>query len=289
MKLHEFTSVATLAAMAWRLLASSVLTLVLSSSGAAQRGVQPDETQTAAARALFAEGVELAQADDHVAAADRFERALALRWAPPIAHNLALSLAQLGRYVEAIEHLRSVERAAEASDEMKAGAAERRLELEPRVGRLRVTLAPDGPGLEIRVDDRTLSEALRGMAFPVDPGEHIVLVYRAEQEVGRTSAMVVAGAEANAYVEVAVPTPTEVAAEEERQRADQDRVRTPFETRASRTKRRRLGGALGAVGAVVVGAIVVGLVVALRPEADPRVDGNFNPPRLQGQVEGVMP
>jgi hypothetical protein len=50
-----------------------------------------------------------------------------------------------------------------------------------------------------------------------------------------------------------------------------------------------LGAGLGAAGAVVVGAIVLGIALALRPEADPRVDGNFDPPRLRGRVDGVMP
>lgn len=284
--------------MASRLLAFLLVALA-SVSSAQPRDGRPDEAQTAAARALFGEGVQLAQAGDHAAAADRFERALELRWAPPIAHNLAEALAQLGRYVEAIEHLRSVERSAEANDEVKASAAERRVELEPMVGRLRVTLAPDEPGLEIRVDGRALPEALRGMAFPVDPGERVVTVHRGAHEAGRTNATVVAATETSVYVEVAprLPTPEELAAEEERRRAleearvDAERARLEAERAeaARTTRRRRLGGGLGAAGAVVVGAIVLGVAMALRPEADPRLDGNFDPPRLQGRVEGVMP
>jgi tetratricopeptide (TPR) repeat protein len=281
--------------MASRLLACT-FALALGSIAAAQPPAgRPDEAQTAAARALFGEGVQLAQAGDHAAAADRFQRALELRWAPPIAHNLAEALAQLGRYVEAIEHLRSVERSTEATDDVKASAAERRVELEPMVGRLRVTLAPDEPGLEIRVDGRALPEALRGMAFPVDPGERAVTVHRGEQEAGRTNATVVAATETSVYVEVAprMPTPEELAAEEERRRAIEEAERARLDAERAEatnaTRRRRLGGGLGAAGAVVVGAIVLGIALALRPEADPRVDGNFDPPRLQGRVEGVMP
>ena len=47
--------------------------------------------------------------------------------------------------------------------------------------------------------------------------------------------------------------------------------------------------ALGVAAAVVLGAVAVGVAVALRPEADPRLDGNFDPPRIQGRVEGVTP
>lgn len=295
MKLHDSASVATLARMASRLLAFTFAFALGSLAAAQPRGDRPDEAQTAAARALFGEGVQLAQAGDHAAAADRFERALELRWAPPIAHNLAEALAQLGRYVEAIEHLRSVERSAEANDEVKASAAERRVELEPMVGRLRVTLAPDEPGLEIRVDGRALPDALRGMSFPVDPGERVVTVHRGDQEAGRTSATVGAAVETSVYVEVAprLPTPEELAAAEERRRALEEAERSRLESERSEaaraTRRRRLGGGLGAAGAVVVGAIVLGIALALRPEADPRLDGNFDPPRLQGRVEGVMP
>lgn len=277
--------------MALRLLAILTLGLVLASPGFAQRDVQADEAQTAAARALFAEGVEAAHRGDHSAAADRFERALALRWAPPIAYNLAEALAQAGRYVEAIEHLRSVERAAEASNEMKASAAARRVELQPLVARLRVTLAPGEPGLEIRVNGRVVPDALRGVAFPVDPGVLAISVRRGAREVRRSSATVGPGAEASVHIVVApsMPTPEEAAAAAERQRAEAGGAHGRVEPGASQRRRRRLGGALGVVGAVVVSAIIIGIVVALRPEAEPRLDGNFDPPRLQGPVEGVTP
>ncbi|MCA9615224.1 MAG: tetratricopeptide repeat protein, partial [Myxococcales bacterium] len=123
--------------MGFRLLASFGLVLALLTPAAGQPPDPTDESATAAARALFAEGVSAAEAGDHATAVDRFERALALRWAPPIAYNLAEALAQVGRYVEAVEQLHSVERA-EAPADMQANARLRREELEPRLGRLRV-------------------------------------------------------------------------------------------------------------------------------------------------------
>ncbi|MCB9601791.1 MAG: tetratricopeptide repeat protein [Sandaracinus sp.] len=274
--------------MGFRLLASFALALVLLTPAAAQPA--GDEASTAAARALFAEGVQAAEAGDHAAAADRFQRALTLRWAPPIAYNLAEAQARLGRYVEAIENLHAIERS-NAPDDVKENARLRREALEPNVGRLRIVLAPDEPGLVIQVDGRALPEALRGMAFPVDPGERVLTVLRGAQQAGRATATVVAGAETSVHVEVAapLPTPEAIAAEEERRRALEEEARLATHRQSAQRRKRRLGGALGAVGALLVGAVVVGILVATRPEADPRVNGNFDPPRLEGRVEGVSP
>lgn len=272
--------------------------LVPSSLSFAQsREADVDEANTAAARALFAEGVQLAEAGDHAAAADRFERALSLRWAAPIAYNLADSLGNLGRFVEASELLHAVERA-DAPPEIREAARIRREELAPNVGRLRVALVPDEAGLEIRVDGRVLPTALHGMAFPADPGAREVTVHRGAQEAGRATATVTAGAESRVEVAIAppLPSPEELAAEEERRRVEAEQaaareaaLEAALREETSARRRRRLGGALGAVGAVVLASVAIGLVVALRPEADPRIDGNFDPPRLEGRVEGVMP
>lgn len=278
---------------------------VLGTSAQAQQGDDPSEeaaaTNSAAARALFAEGLTAAEAGDHAAAADRFERALELRWAAPIAYNFAEALSRMGRLVEAIENLHAIERS-EASLDVKETARARREELEPSVGRLRVVLTPDEPGLSIRVDGRPLPQALRGVAFPVDPGERRLTIHRGAQEAGVAQSTVVAGVETTVHVEVAprLPTPEELAAEEERRRSveeaerrrleEQRRVREEARARAAAVRRRRrLGGALGAAALVVLGAAVVGVTVALRPQADPRLEGNFDPPRIQGRVEGVTP
>ncbi len=283
----------------------AVWLLVLGTSAQAQRGDDASEeaavANSAAARALFAEGLTAAEAGDHAAAADRFERALELRWAAPIAYNLAEALSRMGRYVEAIENLHAIERST-ASLDVKETARARREELEPSVGRLRVVLTPDEPGLAIRVDGRPLPEALRGVAFPVDPGERQLTIHRGAQEAGAAQSTVVAGLETTVHVEVAppLPTPEELAAEEERRRSveeaerqrlqEEHRMREEARARATAVRRkRRLGGALGVAAAVVLGAVAVGVAVALRPEADPRLDGNFDPPRIQGRVEGVTP
>ncbi len=283
----------------------AVWLIVLGTSAQAQRGDDASEeaavANSAAARALFAEGLTAAEAGDDAAAADRFERALELRWAAPIAYNLAEALSRMGRYVEAIENLHAIERST-ASLDVKETARARREELEPSVGRLRVVLTPDEPGLAIRVDGRPLPEALRGVAFPVDPGERQLTIHRGAQEAGAAQSTVVAGLETTVHVEVAppLPTPEELAAEEERRRSveeaerqrlqEEHRMREEARARATAVRRkRRLGGALGVAAAVVLGAVAVGVAVALRPEADPRLDGNFDPPRIQGRVEGVTP
>ncbi|MBX3249786.1 MAG: tetratricopeptide repeat protein [Myxococcales bacterium] len=253
-----------------------------------------DADATAAARALFEEGVRFADRGDHDAAADRFDRALRLRWAPPIAYNLADALARLGRIVEASEHLHRVARSAEAPEPVKEAARARLDELTPRIARLRVHLRPSGePGIELRVDGRPLLSSLHDVAFPIDPGARRVTAHRGEQEAGSVEVVLEPGAESSVELPLAprLPTPEELArAEAERAEAaarDAERV-AEVRARAERTRRRRLGGGLGAAGAVVVAAIVIGIAVAARPTA-PQTVGDFDPPRLAGDVRGVQP
>ena len=100
-----------------------------------------DARQTALARSLFQEGVQLGEADQWPEAADRFERALALRNSPNLEHNLAIAYEHSGRIVEAIERFRRVAASARADRRLKDAARQRIRALEPRVARLMVTAA----------------------------------------------------------------------------------------------------------------------------------------------------
>ena len=64
--------------------------------------------QSAAARALFQEGLAFAQEEKFEEAADRFRRAHALRPTPTISYNLAAALSRTGNVVESSELLRHV-------------------------------------------------------------------------------------------------------------------------------------------------------------------------------------
>ena len=69
---------------------------------------EEDVQQTAMARSLFAQGIELMAEERYEAAATYFERSLGLRESPVVHYNLASALLQLERFVEAVEHLTRV-------------------------------------------------------------------------------------------------------------------------------------------------------------------------------------
>jgi hypothetical protein len=161
------------------------------------------EAETAAARALFAEGRALADAEQWDQAADRFRRALALRPSVSIRYNLAVALERQGKLVEAAEQLRTTLRDAPEGDRTRGPAETLLRGVEPRIGRLEVRVEGDASGVEVSLDGRVLSSALVGVAVPTDPGHHIVVARRGGLE---TTAEVDVPEGQGATVSVAAPT-----------------------------------------------------------------------------------
>jgi len=146
-----------------------------------------DARLTAAARAVFEEGLELADRGDWEAAADRFRRASEIRDSAPIRFNLAQSIARLGRLIEAVEMLRALEEDEAVEPEVRRSATELRRELEERIGRVTVRV----PGLEeeqrIMLDDLELPEAALGVAIPIDPGSHTLRLMEGPELMDQTA------------------------------------------------------------------------------------------------------
>ena len=175
------------------LLASALATVLLA---APRAHAQDDARASAAARALFQEGVTCADAEDWSCAAERFTQAARLRASPVILSNQGVALMHLGRLVEASEAFRTVMRDATASAALHADAERYVAEIEPRLGRL--TLALDGPGdgVEVTVDGQDHT-SLVGIPAPCDPGSHEVLARRDGEVVARATVEVTAGATAS--------------------------------------------------------------------------------------------
>jgi hypothetical protein len=131
-----------------------------------------DATASVAARALFNEGVQLAEADQWEAAADRFHRALALRDSAVIAYNLGTTLTHLGHPVEAAECFRRVSRDASADPALRENATQELAAAEPTIAWMTIVGASDG--LHLAIDGRAVHAALLGSAVPVDPGAHAI-------------------------------------------------------------------------------------------------------------------
>jgi hypothetical protein len=202
-----------------RLLSSAcLLALALSSSGA--------RAQAAAAETLFDKGREQMSAGDYPSACQSFQESDRLDPAVGTRFNLADCEEKRGRLATAWELFKAVERDLRPGDERLPIARERREALEPKVPRLKVTLAQGTPKeATVSCGALTLGAASLGLALPVDPGKRECTVkapgaadrtYAVEVKPGDTLSLEVrageAGGRAAAPVVVARPAVVPAAA-----------------------------------------------------------------------------
>lgn len=260
---------------------------------AQQPGSAPEQpvsaAETATARALFEEGVTLSDEGRWAAAADRFERVLAIRWSSAAAFNLAAALVELGRLVDASELFRQVQRDETAAPEMVLEAERRIAALEPRLGKLHVLVAGDASGVDIYVDEHVLPPAAWGVPVIVDPGPHTVTAVRggitlvsqsatlggtqplsAEVLVDIPAAAPSPAATAAAYEPAATPAPVEA-----RPREEQLTDKWWFWTGA------------GVVAATTATVILIAVLASGGGEPTAPVGGTLTPGVLSGEVEAV--
>jgi tetratricopeptide (TPR) repeat protein len=238
-----------------------------------------DATRAASARALFEEGVALADQGHWQEAADRFRRALALHDSAVIAYNLASALQETGQLVEASELLRRVSNDASADAELHTSASNALADVERRIGKLTLHVQGQQAGDQIRLDEREVVAAELDVALPIDPGAHVVRVRRGEQVVAEQALTVADGQAQDVSVQVAAPvaTPREVAVTvapkpEEHARSAPDRA-TPL------TGRWWFWAGLGTA------AVGIGVAVALVASGG----GSDNPKATAGDFEpGVV-
>ena len=187
--------------------------LAISVGVAAAQEAASDAETTASARALFEQGMDAVDGRDFETAADRLARSLELRDSPVVRTNYALALIELGRLVEASEHLRQVQRGAPADSRVHQIATERLASLEPRLGRLVVVVTGSTEDVEVRVDDAPMPPALVGVEHPIDPGAHRVSLHRGDVELASSSVSVEGGRTSSLSLTARPPTPEEAAAE----------------------------------------------------------------------------
>ncbi len=144
---------------------------------------QVGEAERVAARDLFKQGDELQRAGQYEGALDKFQRAEQVIQAPTNVLRIAECQAALGKLVEAAESYRTVVRWSlppGAPPAFQSAIDQARGELsqvEPRVPRLVVRVAPAGVASEeLYIDGTAVPAALLGEPFPLDPGDHKVLV-----------------------------------------------------------------------------------------------------------------
>lgn len=224
-----------------------------------------DPATTAAARSLFERGASAADAGDHATAADLLARSLALRSSPVVAFNLAQSLAQLGRLVEASETLVLAERGA-TNETLRAAAAELRAQIAARLAHVTVTVSPPDTDAEVRLDGSPLAAALRGTATPVDPGAHVATALREGVEVARVEVEVAEAQVADLPLVVPAPPPP-----------DEVVIVEPIVEPPPSGDDTVLIAVLTTVGVLVVAGVGIGLGVGLSQQTPGPVEGNLSP------------
>jgi hypothetical protein len=245
----------------------------------------PDASRDASARALFAEGVSLAEKGDWAEAEDRFRRAFTLRASPVIAYNLASTLATRGKLIEASEMLRYVATDDKAGLDLKQSARSLSESLAKRIARVEIEVQNKAPGDSVLLDGHALYDAQLNVQIPIDPGSHQLRLQRGSRLLDQRELDVTdAGTQrVTLLAPPLAPAPAEVA---EHGVPLEDAGVAPARDRAPGTApiTSRWWFWTGA-GAIVVAAVVIGVAAASggsKPEA--AYHGDFTPGSLTVQV-----
>jgi hypothetical protein len=154
-----------LAALSWQLLNPAL-------------AVAQTETRAAVADALYRQARDLMAAGKYDEACPKFAQSQQLDPATGTLLNLAACHEKQGKLTTAwLEYSDAIVAARrDARDDRVQYASERAHELEPKLSRLTLLLAPeaDTPGLTIELDGASVGRAVIGAPTPVDPGTHTV-------------------------------------------------------------------------------------------------------------------
>ncbi len=224
---------------------------------------------SAAARALFREGVECADRQDWPCAVDRHGRAYGLRPSPVIAYNLGMALIAVGRLVEGREMLVRVSRDEHATAGLRAEAATAAEHALPRIGRLTVHVEGPLTGATLTLDGHDLRRELLDTASPADPREHVLVVSRGGAEVARGSVIVAEGQAAELSVNVPPLPASEPALTADAPSADVLALPPSSTDGGGGDDAPWIALGIGAGVVVVAGAIVLGVVLAQPGEMAP--------------------
>jgi tetratricopeptide (TPR) repeat protein len=149
---------------------------------------EPSGRDQVSADELFRQGRALATAQDYARACPKFSESLRLDPAAGTLLNLADCEEQIGHLANAWAHFKELGDELPKTDERKEVALERARILERRLPHLTIELSfATAPEAIVRRDDVELARASLGVPFPVDPGDHTVLV----SQPGRTPRPVV--------------------------------------------------------------------------------------------------
>jgi hypothetical protein len=268
--------------------------LLFGRSALAQAGeAASDANRDASARVLFQEGVGLAEKGEWPAAEDRFRRALTLRASPVIAYNLASTLVERGKLIEASELLRKVEQDDKTDATMQRSVQTLQADLGKRIGRIRVTVLGKQHNDRVTLDGNALLDAQLDVDIPIDPGPHRLNFTRGVQQLDVRDLKIAPGASEQFTLQAQLaPTARQVAAASTvlappmaAEPVDQNPSADSAATSDSPPISSRWWFWTG-IGAVGVAAVVVAVVVAGSSKATPApaYQGTFTPASLRVPV-----
>jgi len=130
-----------------------------------------------AAVKLFNAGREDMKRNDYAAAYEKLSESQRLDPSPGTLLNLALCEENLGRLAAAWAHIQEVLAQLPADDARAKVAKEHQTQIDARLPRLTIHLAPDAPATtRIALDGNELPATSLRTPLPLDPGRHVVLV-----------------------------------------------------------------------------------------------------------------
>lgn len=249
---------------------------------------------TSSARRLFDEGLKHVDAQEWAEAETSFRQAIALRDSPVIRFNLAVTLIELQRLIEASTLLHSVDSDPGAPPDVRAKLPDLLETVERRTAKL--TLRLDGPtdDAAIALDQRTLAPEELGRAQAVDPREHLVrLLHRGEElEVRRIvlsegeERLLVLELPASALPPVVLPVAqTAAISDKAALTLAPAQPGSEHDDSDEKTRRRRRIWGIGGAAVALAAGVIVGVVLATRSRnTTPSYDGDFNPKVIDVRV-----
>jgi hypothetical protein len=157
-------------------------------------GLEGTPSDPASAEVLFRAGRALVDAGDYHHACEKFAESLRLERASGTLLNLADCEEHTGRIATAWAHYRDLSSELSSTDERRPVAVQRANALEARMPHLTLRFSGSlGSRTKIVRDDVELGEASLGVALPVDPGVHSVVVTDSDRELFRTEVEVLEG------------------------------------------------------------------------------------------------
>jgi hypothetical protein len=220
------------------------------------------EQDPAAGETLFQEARRLMKSHDFAAACPKLEESYRLDPATGTLVNLAGCEEQIGRTASAWQHWRAAADGLSAGDKRRAVALARAAALEKIVPRLSISLAPSAPpDTRVKRDGTLLGAPSLGVAFPLDPGHHVVSVSAPGRLSREIEVKLQDGEQRSLVVEPgAVETPSQpVVAAAPAPRATVDHALAANAPASSSIDRSRPGSSSSTLGYVLLGTGAVGL------------------------------